>query len=365
MNQFTKQPQTVKRLIDLDFLRGVAIILVMIAHFRVPVTNNLLLDSFAYFFDRVGGVGVNLFFALSGFLVGGLLLKELKRNDKVEPIRFLTRRALKIWPSLYFLLFVHLVTGHHPIETYFWQNLFHVQNYFGSAIKQTWSLAVEEHFYIFLAFFISMYSKSSTKKLLTHLFIIACLSFFLRLTAVELGYLDAAFRQTQYRLDSLLFGVMLAVIYIFHNDLFERVAKCRFALFVSSFFMCYCIWTFAENPALDRNISYLVQAVGFPLLIVQTLTSEWRIRTTAIYKFIAWVGIYSYGIYLWHSATLGPAEKISQLLLNNGFGLSSTWFVVMIFQFSVSIMLGFVTTLIVEWPFLRLREKFFPAIKTS
>lgn len=358
------QPKGVARRIELDFLRGIAILLVMGAHFQVPVSGVEILDWITHTVKMVGGVGVNLFFSLSGFLVGGLLLKELKSTGEVNAFRFLVRRALKIWPALYFLLLVHFLIGHHPSESYLWQNLLHVQNYFGTSIKHTWSLAVEEHFYLFLAFLISFQAKSSPKKLLINLLIIAFISVMLRLIAVHYGYLDDAFRQTQYRMDSLLFGVILSVIYIFYRETFDRIATYRFLLLISFAILVATIWLTANNPVLDRDVGYLVQGVGFSILILQTFTSNSDLKSNFIYRFIAWVGIYSYGIYLWHTVSLQPAEKLAKIVLDYGLDNASVWVIVMSFQFIVSFALGYITTLMVEWPFLRLREHFYPSTKT-
>ncbi len=330
------------------------------AHFRAPATGVDVLDFFTLALHKVGGVGVNLFFALSGFLVGGLLLKELKNTGEVKPARFLIRRAMKIWPALYFLLLVHLLVGHHPPESFFWQNLFHVQNYFGTAIKQTWSLAVEEHFYLFLAFFIALHSGKTPKRLLVNLLIVAAISVVLRIVAVSNGWLDDAFRQTQYRMDSLLCGVMLAVLRMYYRETFDRIASYRVILSISLIGLTASIWLLADDPVLDRNVGYLVQGIGFSLLIIQVYTSNSGIKRSYLYRAIAWIGVYSYGIYLWHSAALQPGVKLANALASYGVDLSVVWLAAVTFQLIVGVVLGYLTTLAVEWPFLRLRERMFP-----
>src|ERR1700733_8694882 len=96
------QPGTVRREIELDFVRGVAILLVLVFHYR---PHNLLITS--DILNRVQGsgwVGVDVFFVLSGFLVGGLMMKEWSRTGGVDSLRFLQRRAFKIWPAYYVFL---------------------------------------------------------------------------------------------------------------------------------------------------------------------------------------------------------------------------------------------------------------------
>jgi len=359
------QPKVANRRIELDFLRGLAILLVLGLHFNTPTSGLYFLDKAILTVKSFGGTGVNLFFALSGFLVGGLLLKELKATGDINAPRFLVRRAIKIWPPLYFLLIVHLFSGHHSINTFLWQNLFHLQNYFGSSINQTWSLAVEEHFYIFLAFFISYQAKNPPKKIIFNLLIVIVISVSLRLVAVNYGYLDATFRQTQYRMDSLLFGVILSVVHIYYKESFDRLASNRLLLNISFAVLVLTIFFTVNNPYLDRSIGYLVQAIGFTLLIVQVVTSKSILKKSIIYRFIAWIGIYSYGIYLWHSVSVGPSKKIQQILFNQGYNDLVILIIVMLFQLSLSLFLGYVTSTIIEWPSLRLRDRFYPSTKKS
>ena len=359
------QPKVANRRIELDFLRGLAILLVLGLHFNTPNSGIYFLDKAILIIKSFGGTGVNLFFSLSGFLVGGLLLKELKTTGEINVPRFLVRRAIKIWPPLYFLLIVHTFSGHHPINTFLWQNLFHVQNYFGTSINQTWSLAVEEHFYLFLAFFISYQAKNPPKKIILNLLIVIVLSVSLRLIAVNYGYLDATFRQTQYRMDSLLFGVILSVVHIYYKESFDRLASNRLLLNISFVVLVATILLTVNNPYLDRSVGYLVQAIGFTLLIVQVVTSKSILKNSIIYRFIAWIGIYSYGIYLWHSISVGPSKKIQKILFNQGYNDLTILITVVLFQLFLSVFLGYLTSTIIEWPSLSLRDRFYPSGKKS
>lgn len=293
------------------------------------------------------------------------MLKELKSRGEINVPRFLIRRAIKIWPPLYFLLIVHMLSGHHPIDTFLWQNLFHVQNYFGSSINQTWSLAVEEHFYLFLVFFISYQAKNPPKKIVLNLLIVIVISVSLRLIAVNYGYLDATFRQTQYRMDSLLFGVILSVVNIYYKESFDRLASNRLLLNVSFVVLVITILLTVNNPYLDRSIGYLVQAIGFTLLIIQIVTSKSILKKSLIYRFIAWIGIYSYGIYLWHSISVGPSKKIEKILFNQGYNDLVILIIVVLFQLFLSLFLGYITSIIIEWPSLSLRDRFYPSSKKS
>ena len=139
----------------IDLLRGLAILTVMMFHH--PVTLKYV---------KFGGISVPLFFVLSGFLVGGLVFKEIKRTGKLNVSRFVFRRGFKIWPQFYFMILIipllqysaGKLTGNTFVEfnrdylTGFKGELTMLQNYFGNIYGVTWSLAVEEHFYVLLPF---------------------------------------------------------------------------------------------------------------------------------------------------------------------------------------------------------------------
>src|ERR1700722_13574336 len=126
---FTKpvQQKPIRREMELDFLRGIAILMVM--DFHAPIS--ILLAPFRWLgFRNFGWAGVDVFFVLSGFLVGGLLIKEWKQSSRIDSRRFLIRRGFKIWPQYYVFLLAMLLTGHRGLRD-LWGNLLNIQNYVG------------------------------------------------------------------------------------------------------------------------------------------------------------------------------------------------------------------------------------------
>ena len=101
-----------------------------------------------------GRLGVHLFFVLSGFLIGGLLFREYQKYGEISFPRFFCRRSLKIYPP--FLVLVafsivgHLVRSRSLEIRKVLAEICFVQNYFPGLWPHTWSLAVEEHFYLTL-----------------------------------------------------------------------------------------------------------------------------------------------------------------------------------------------------------------------
>src|SRR5258706_10895530 len=149
------------RLIYLDVLRAAAILLVLGAHtiaFKLP--ENTFGFRLFELWRHMGWVGVDLFFVLSGFLIGGLLFAEYRKYQGIHFGRFLIRRAFKIWPGYLVLLAAlavwdikHLESTPREAASHLWPYSLQIQNYIGPLVEeigQTWSLAVEEHFYLLL-----------------------------------------------------------------------------------------------------------------------------------------------------------------------------------------------------------------------
>lgn len=139
----------------LDGLRGVAIVLVVVAHARiVPVATG-------------GMVGVTLFFVLSGFLITHLLIAENEKHGSIDLKSFYARRALRLFPALViYLVLISLLMSMMALAVPIWESAWppalYVANYvqiLGMDIfahRHTWSLAVEEHFYLVWPLLVSL-----------------------------------------------------------------------------------------------------------------------------------------------------------------------------------------------------------------
>jgi peptidoglycan/LPS O-acetylase OafA/YrhL len=356
----TKGPQ---RSIELDFIRGIAIIAVMGFHFHTVHTGSAFIAAIEYPLKSFGKEGVNLFFTLSGFLVGGLLLKQYAKVGRIDARRFIIRRIFKIWPAYYVLILFHVFAGRHPTSTFLVQNLTHMQNYLGSSITQTWSLAVEEHFYLFLPALLLVVSmlKLRANAILAILLSICAIVLAARCVVVSKGDLDAAFFYTQYRIDSLLFGVILAAVYWMKPELYRRMASHKKTLIALVVALVAWLVLATKNVPLDESIGYTLQALGFCALIVLTIEYSQTLRDSRLFRAVAWIGVYSYGIYLWHSLALAPGDMLIRKFEGWHVPAIAAWAPVLIAQFVIAIAIGYVTTRAIEFPFLRIRDAIFPA----
>jgi len=365
----------VKRLRELDFLRGIAILLVLFRHQTV----------FAY--PRiVGWIGVDLFFVLSGFLVSGLLFKEYQRFGNIQPKRFLIRRGFKIYP-IYFLfytpyLLLMLYAGDVNVKGLL-SDLFFVQNYlwgWGYAYMASWSLAVEEHFYFGLALalwfiFNVMGSQPRQQAFLTKLapytgWILAALLLFhllLRLISNTL-FPDAYIRNftmTHLRMDSLLTGVLLAWFYFFNRQVLQVFyQKNRQFLFVIAL-VCLS-WVPFFDPVLT---SFFVKTFGFSLLnisfgivllafLMEPNLNHWlnRVFNTHLVNSISAIGFCSYSIYVIHTWVNQTTDIV---LLNQSWNING--YLVFLIKLLGALGLGMLMTHFIENYFLRVRDRYFPA----
>ncbi len=212
----------------LDGVRGVAILLVLINHFS-PEKNYG--NTLAKIFQPITGnmvVGVDLFFVLSGFLITGILLRS--RSSEHYFRNFYSRRALRIFPLYYFVLILLLI-GLHTIPS--WEKLttlrdawpwywFYGTNYLicrtgftfldhaQVSLGHFWSLAVEEHFYLFWPLMVWFLSDRSLVRLCIALIVIAPIC---RAYAVISGENPLVpYVATQCRMDCLALGALLAVL---------------------------------------------------------------------------------------------------------------------------------------------------------
>src|SRR3954471_4638341 len=199
-------PATTTRRLDLDVVRGVAILLALGWHFSWARSGNAVLDALQWPGRQFGWAGVDLFFVLSGFLMGQLVLRERARTGTFDGRRFTARRLLRLWPVLYVFLAVHAVLGTEPAGSYLWQNALHVQNYTGTSLAHLWSLAVEEHFYLLLAVLFPLFARrrGSVRPLVGVLVAVLVGSLALRGYGVLTGVSEVQLQwRTHFRMDAL------------------------------------------------------------------------------------------------------------------------------------------------------------------
>jgi len=351
------------RLIQLDLLRAIAIFLVLGNHLS-PCPPQI--SSFFHYLTRFwffgGWVGVDLFFVLSGFLISGLLFREYQKYNNLDLKRFLIRRGLKIYPSFYILIVVTVIFAPYfakeiPVKN-FLAELFFVQNFFGRLWGHTWSLAVEEHFYFGFAFLSFLLLKFQPRKDNPFISIPYCFVFFaivcFTLRALMAIYKGTSIGLTFFRVDALFFGVLISYYWHFHSlgkDLFFKRDNAYLILLGLILFLPPFFFHSLVNPwffVFGMTTNYIA---GGCLLLGFLNT---KFANSPITNFVAYIGTYSYSLYLWH---LPFQHWIVRPMLNQlGF---ENWFIYAGSYLGGSIVIGVLFAKIIEYPILGLRDKYF------
>jgi len=362
------------RLAALDVLRGVAILLVLFNHMPTKDLHWSLLSGIRSF----GWTGVDLFFVLSGYLISSLLFRELNETNTLNVRRFLLRRGLKIWPS-YYVAYGIMLLSHtaslalrgrsHELPALLlpqWPNLIFVQNYWPAATRWThsWSLAVEEHFYIALPLLLLFLWKTGKAALVPRICALVGISIlFVRLVCAELGGYswDALYYPTHLRADALMFGVLIGYLHTNRPALFRTLAsRCRFAmpavLIVPILANAFPLQSAALVPTVGFTVFYV--AYGILVTVGAEYPSIFSVRgTRTLARCLRFLGRYSYTIYLAHSVIfeLSGATPIMSFVQRMGgaWAQSAAFFI-------ISITAGIVLSGLVELPMLAVREKWIP-----
>jgi len=344
-----------KREIELDFVRGIAIILVLDYHSPLQALFWPFTKLGVGFWDHFGWTGVDLFFVLSGFLVGGLLVKEWLVRGAVDAKQFLIRRGFKIWPQYYVFLIIMLLTGHRGMQE-LWGNFLNIQNYTGGGPLHTWSLAVEEHAYLLLTFGLMWvaHRRMRTRQVLWILIGTIALVSVTRMIQV-LHFYQREYWATHTRIDGILYGVVLALLYHTEPAIFRRIQSWRW-LWIALIVITIC-FTRLHNSEHQWAASFAIDLANWASVGVLLLCYHHRegAKRSWLYRAIAWVGLYSYGIYLWHVSMVAPIRIITQHLPH--------WpgiIFLLLSPYVSGIVVGVVMTKLVEFPMLRLRDRLFP-----
>jgi len=259
----------------LDLLRALAIIVVVVYHaalfgFKLPGR-----------IDRFGWIGVDLFFVLSGYLIGGQLLAPLARDQRVKLGRFFTRRALRIMPAYFVVLAIYFLLPawreYPEMSQPLWKFLLSVQNialHGGTAFSHAWSLAVEDQFYLALPFLLLfLYRRPRAAIIVPCLIVVGGIALRAFLAAqnpaVDGGVSFRGFQAWIYyptwtRLDPLVFGVVLAAIERFRPNWWQRLINCALWLWLPGLGLIVYALYLGET----KNLTVVACVWQFPLIAV-------------------------------------------------------------------------------------------------
>ena len=354
------------RLPGLDLLRAIAIAWVMLFHSYIV---GGLGPDFAWL-SRYGWAGVDIFFVLSGLLIGTQVLRPLQRGEPLSFGGFYARRAWRILPAFVVVLALYVffpTLREAPGLQPWWQFATFTLNLLidygrNQAFSHAWSLCVEEHFYLvfpLLAWWLMR--RPSTVKFVSVCAGVVVLGIALR-SAVWLHdaaidpprnwYIEDIYYPTWMRLDGLLMGIMLAALRVCRPRVWGRLqGHSNALLFGGMAVSCLAFWLFRDRTGLLANaLGWPLLSFGFGLIVFagadrRSLIGRWRVPGAG------WLAAISYSLYLSH--------KIAFHVVQTTFGVSLRGHAALAFAiYALAVLLlGAAVHYLVERPFLRLRER--------
>jgi peptidoglycan/LPS O-acetylase OafA/YrhL len=341
-----------RRLPQLDGVRGIAILLVMLVNTsdKYPA---LHLDHFV----GNGWMGVDLFFVLSGFLITGILLDTKESPDYFK--NFYARRALRILPLYYSILLLVFVVipllRPSDAQTIFersspwWAYPVFLQNFLlavptlaAGPLGTTWSLAIEEQFYLVWPLIVRYCSHRQLRRIATVMILVAIpLTYYLS-SRHFLIYSNVFCRQV-----GLMAGALLALLV--RSDKFAPPRYLRPAWIV---FAVTLFSAFVSEYLNARWLTFTAVALAASSFIFLALHSEQKWLQTALRnRFLAYTGLISYGLYLTHKIPLDVAQVLH---------LDRHPVYILPTMFAGSYALATASWFLLEQPFLRMKRFFAP-----
>jgi peptidoglycan/LPS O-acetylase OafA/YrhL len=300
-------PNSLKYMPQLDALRALAVLAVMVHHF-LPVDRYLPPD-----YITLGLLAVRLFFVLSGFLITGILLSYRNEERGTALRRFYLRRILRIFPIYYLTLFIALALQVRPIQQGAFWHLTYLSNYVAVShpewmgpASHFWTLAVEEQFYFVWPFILLFVPQRHLAKTIVGTIALAVLFRAFVLFVLSLS-IDAAGLFTFATLDSLGGGALLA---LFHYDERLRPRLPRLMkLFLVSGLVIVTLTTGCYVFNVGFRILHTLLCLGVSFLFVVLIEKTARgftgkAKSVMENRAVLYVGKISYGLYVYHNFML-------------------------------------------------------------
>ena len=296
---------------DIDGLRAVAVTSVIVYHANINISSYRLLEG--------GFLGVDIFFVISGYLITSLILKEIKLTNTFSFLYFYERRIRRILPVLCFVITSCLPFAWFflfPTELLnfvkslisslsFFSNIFFYssgQDYLAKnslfiPLLHTWSLSIEEQFYMIFPIFIFIITSLYKKKLLLSLVFLFLLSLFIsHIGAYNFSILN--FYSIHSRLWELLAGSILAYLYINTDFLKKKFIFKKFLPLIGLVLILIGIIYF-DNEIKHPSLFTLVPIFGTVLIIAFPFKDNF-VNKILSSKIFVYIGLISYSLYLWH-----------------------------------------------------------------
>lgn len=347
------KPSTSHYRADIDGLRAVAVLLVFAYHLGTARVKG-------------GFIGVDVFFVISGYLIGSIILSEIDRG-KFSLLSFYERRVRRILPALFITLAVCALLAYKfllPAEleafaksflaaTFSCSNILFYQQagYFEGAaamrpLLHTWSLAVEEQFYIFLPLFLLALRRYSPATRRMVVLAVATCSFLLSAWGAFHSP-EAAFYLAHARAWELLLGTLLALNFVprFSSPIWRNVGSAAGLMMILASAVLY------QKTTPFPGLAAAVPCIGAALIIAAGRDGSSLVGTALSLRPMVFVGMISYSLYLWHWPLI--VFQSASGILAQGLSPKTTKLVVL----GISFMVATLSWRFVEQPFRDSRKR--------
>lgn len=354
------------RRFGLDVMRAIAVLCVIIAHFTPLMIAEWRTEREIFrWFVYLGAIGVDIFFALSGYLIGGILWRNLHRlHDKTVVRRFWMRRWLRTLPAAYVsAVVVWLVAAPQNIRDYLASIVFlgTINPYYVTTeLGFWWSLGAEEAFYFFFPLVISLLMAVMRKERawvggllifgVTSMVIRAVLQYLLPEEVV--GNIEFAIYA---RLDSMIWGVLLAWVRQVRPQWFERLAQYGFAPGVILFWIGYMLlleqWRWYGVAIFAGHMLTTAGAT----LVIPVMEHVRSFGWQYVDRVISWIALVSYSAYLYHIMMVDRLERSVGPATDHGMMI-----IMAIVYLAMTFTASWLSYRFVEAPVLRWRDAHYP-----
>jgi peptidoglycan/LPS O-acetylase OafA/YrhL len=362
---------TSPRVHGLDTLRALAIIFVVLHHYVLFVSSG---DTFGWV-GEVGWVGVDLFFALSGYLIGNQIFAAMRSPQGFSLGHFYGRRLLRTLPNFYAILALYFLSSWFRVEKPLpplWKFITFTQNINlepGTAFSHAWSLCIEEQFYLLLPAAALLVGALRGGARWGWAAIAATLAAGMLVRGLlwqdlvhgplaQHNYFKFIYYSSFCRFDELVAGVALALLKNHHAGAWRRLTAHGNLALAAGAAVCALAFALFLSDRYSFGITvfgYPMLALGFALLIVAALGERSLLRTIRV-PGAGSLALWSYAVYLTHKQVCILAARP---LAGWGYGPESPMAIGVLL--ALSVLSGWVLYRLVETPFMALRSRYLPS----
>ena len=305
---------------EIDGLRAVAVLPVILFHAGFEIFGG-------------GFVGVDVFFVISGYLITSIIWSDMKEGT-FSLTGFYERRARRILPALFFIMAVCIpfawmllfprdlleFTNSLVAVSTFWSNFFfwRESGYFATSAElkpllHTWSLAVEEQYYIFFPLFLLLVARLGKERILLILSLVGVVSLGMaNVAAYTLA--DAAFFLPQHRVWEIIMGALVALSLDGKHENRLAMPTNQGLSLLGAILIAYSVFWFDESTPVPSL--YTLIPTGGAVLIILFAQKDTFVNRVLSNKLLVGIGLISYSAYLWHQPIFAYARYYTEFNLS-------------------------------------------------